>query len=81
MADETMQAGEQAEDQALQQIMQICQSAQDPSGYQQIMQIVQGLIQHNRSEEQSMGAPEGSEEQSSDMASRVMSRIKKNKGE
>ena len=70
--------GEQAEDQALQQILQICQSAQDPSGYQQIAQIVQTLMAHNQQEEGEMGGGEGSPE---DMAGKVMERIKKNRGE
>ena len=49
MADEMM-AGEQQEDAALQQIMQLCQSG-DPAALQQIAEIVQGLLQHNQEEE------------------------------
>ena len=71
--------GEEAESQALQQILQICQSSQDASGYQQIASIVQQLIAHNQQEEQEMGGAEGGE--GSDMANRVMERIQKNRGE
>ena len=67
--------GEEAESQALQQILQICQSSQDASGYQQIAQIVQQLIAHNQEEEQEMGGGEGG-----DMAQKVMARIQKNRG-
>lgn len=55
MADE-MVAGEQQEDQALQQILQLCQSGQ-PEALQEIAKIVQGLLSHNQEEEQQM-APE-----------------------
>jgi hypothetical protein len=81
MAEQMEQAGiggEQAEDQGLQQILQICQSAQDPSGYQQIAQIVQGLLTHNQGEEQEMGG-EGAPAEG--MAEKVMARIQKNRGE
>ena len=70
--------GEQEEDQALAQILQICQSAQDPSGYQQIAQIVQGLIQHNQQEEGGMGGQDGGEQSIQD---KVMSRIEANRGQ
>jgi len=53
MADEMM-AGEQQEDAALQQIMQLCQSG-DPAALQQIAEIVQGLLQHNQEEEKQVG--------------------------
>ena len=68
--------GEQEEDQALAQILQICQTSQDPSGYQQIAQIVQGLIQHNQGEEQEMGGEGGAEPSIQD---KVMSRIEANR--
>lgn len=51
MNPQEMQAGEQAEDQALEQIMQICQQSKDASGYQQIAEIVQGLLGHNQEEQ------------------------------
>ena len=51
--------GEQAEDQALQQILQICQSSQDASGYQQIASIVQQLVAHNQGEEKEMSGGDG----------------------
>jgi hypothetical protein len=75
MDPQEMQAGEKAEDQAFAQIMQICQSAQDASGYQQIMQIIQQLEAHNKQEE---GA---GQEGAPDMAGRVMARIQANKGQ
>ena len=52
-----MEAGEQQEDQALQQIAQIAQQGQQnptPDGYAQILQLVQGLLQHNQGEEKEM---------------------------
>lgn len=57
MADEMM-AGEQAEDQALQQILQLCQSG-DPAVLQQIGEIVQKLLAHNQEEEKSEGGAPG----------------------
>ena len=57
-----MQEGEQAEDSALQQIAQIATQVQQqptPDGYAQILQIVQGLLQHNEGEEKEMGAEGG----------------------
>ena len=83
MAMEQIQQGEEAEDQAFDQIMQICQQAGqtgDPKGYQQIMQIIQGLEQHNQEEEAELGGGEG-EGASNDMAARVMERIKKGKAQ
>ena len=75
MADpKEMEQGEQQEDQALQQILQLCQSG-NPQALQQIAQIVQQLIAHNQQEEQEMGGGQGG-----DMASRVMDRLQANKG-
>ena len=77
-ATEASPQGEQSEDAVYQQILQICQTSQDPSGYQQIAQLVQGLQSHNQQEEQEMGGGDGSPE---GMAGKVMARIQKNRGE
>lgn len=75
MADEMM-AGEQQEDAALQQIMQLCQSG-DPAALQQIAQIVQQLMAHNQQEEG--GMQEGGEQPEPSTAEKVMNRIKDNR--
>ena len=70
--------GEQEEDQALQQIAQIATQGQQqptPDGYAQILQIVQGLMQHNQQEEGEMGG--GDSEPS--IQEKVMSRIEANR--
>ena len=54
-----MQAGEQQEDQALQQILELCQSGR-PQALEAIAQIVQGLMQRNQAEGQAMQQPKKS---------------------
>ena len=69
-------AGEQKEDQALEQILALASSG-NPQALPQIAEIVKGLLAHNQEEEQGMEGGEGAPQ---DMASRVMARIKQGQG-
>ncbi len=67
---------ENAEKSAWEQVIQLCQTG-DPSALQKIGEIAQSQLQ---GQEQEMAPEEAQGEPSSDMASRVMERIKANKG-
>ena len=78
MDDQEMEQGEQAEDQALQQILQLCQSG-DPAALPQIAKIVQGLLQHNQQEEGAEGA-EGKSPEDQAQHDALLAAVKKQMG-
>lgn len=75
MADEQMQAGENQESAALQQILQLCQAG-NPAALQEIAKIVQGLLSHNVEEVKEMGGEEGPS-----FRDQAMAAIEKQQGE
>lgn len=70
--DEQMMAGEQNEDKALDQIIQLAESG-DPQALPQIAEIAKGMKANQAQEEQAIGGEEAAPQ---GMAERVMARMK-----
>ncbi len=70
--DEQMMSGEQNEDKAIDQIIQLAESG-DPQALPQIAEIAKGMKANQAQEEQAI---EGEEEAPKGMAERVMARMK-----